>query len=64
MVEDNEVFIDNEQYLLYITRLTAQQAIIQDKELFDETSDEEDSEWEMRNKTRITLGILLVPGYG
>ena len=64
LVEDNEVLIDNEQYLLYITRLTAQQAIIQDKELFDEASDEEDSEWEMRNRTRkITHGILLVPRY-
>ena len=64
LVEDNGVIIENEQYLLYITRLTAQQAIVQDEGLFDEVSEEETHEQEMRERNRIVFGILLLPQHG
>ena len=64
LVEDNEDLIEREYCLLYITRLTAQQAIVQDEELFDEISEEEYYEQEMYERNRIIFGALLMPQHG
>ena len=63
LVDDNAIIIENEQYLLYITKLTAQQAIVRD-ELFEENNEEEIHEQEMRERNRIVFGILLLPQHG